>query len=65
MVVTRDAQGRGAESNHSRRVVHRLPLTRPGEEAIILVTDLVEATRYPAVDLLTVYGGRGGIERVV
>ena len=72
-VVTRDGQGRhveeewgwlGAESNRSRRVVRRLTLTRPGEEAIILVTDLLEATRYPAADLLTVYLGRWGIERV-
>jgi len=72
-VVTRDGQGRhveeewgwlGAESNRSRRVVRGLTLTRPGEEAIILVTDLLDATRYPAADLLAVYLGRWGIERV-
>jgi hypothetical protein len=71
--VTKDGQGRrivedwgwlGAESNRSRRIVRRLTLTRPGEEAIILVTDLVDAPRYPAADLLTVYLGRWGIERV-
>jgi hypothetical protein len=71
--VTKDGQGRrivedwgwlGAESNRSRRFVRRLTLTRPGEEAIILVTDLLDATRYPAADLLTVYLGRWGIERV-
>jgi hypothetical protein len=72
-VVTQEAQGRrvvedwgwwGAESNQSRRFVRRLTLTRPGEETIILVTDLLDATRYPAADLLTVYLARWGIERV-
>lgn len=71
--VSQDSQGRrvtedwgwlGAESNRSRRYVRRLTLTRPGEEAIILVTDLLDATRYPASELLTVYGGRWGIEQV-
>src|SRR5262245_6209283 len=72
-VVTQDAQGRrvyeewgwlGAETNARRRFVRRLTLTRPGAEAVILVTDLLEATGYPAADLLTVYLGRWGIERV-
>src|SRR4029453_14085955 len=72
-VVTQDAQGRrvvedwgwlGAESNQSRRFVRRLTLTRPGAEAIILVTDLLDAARYPAAELLTVYLARWGIERV-
>jgi Transposase DDE domain len=71
--VTQDAQGRciteewgwlGAEANRSRRFVRRLTLTRPGEEAIILVTDLLDAGRTPAADLLTVYLARWGIERV-
>jgi hypothetical protein len=71
--VTQDAQGRrvyeewgwlGAETNARRRVVRRLTLTRPGDEAVILVTDLLDAVRYPAADLLTVYLGRWGIERV-
>lgn len=72
-VITQDAQGRrivedwgwlGAESNRRRRFVRRLTLTRPGEEAIILVTDLLDSARYPAADLLTVYLARWGIERV-
>jgi hypothetical protein len=72
-VDLQDAQGRrvtedwgwlGAESNQSRRFVRRLTLTRLGEETIILVTDLLDATRYPAVDLLTVYLARWRIERV-
>jgi hypothetical protein len=72
-VVTQDAHGRrvgedwgwlGAESTRSRRFVRRLTLTRPGAEALILVTDLLDATRYPAADLLTVSLARWGIERV-
>jgi hypothetical protein len=72
-VVTQDAQGRhvvedwgwlGAESNPRRRFVRRLTLTRPGEDTIILITDLLDSTRYPAADLLTVYLARWGIERV-
>ena len=71
--VTQDARGRtvredwgwlGVETNARRRFVRRLTLTRPGEETIILVTDLLDATRYPAVDLLTVYLARWGIEQV-
>jgi Transposase DDE domain len=54
----------GAETNTRRRFVRRLTLTRPGAEAIILVTDLLDAGRYPAADLLTVYLARWGIERV-
>jgi hypothetical protein len=71
--VTPDAQGRamreewgwwGAEPNTRRRFVRRLTLTRPGAEARILVTDLLDAGRYPAADLLTVYLARWGSERV-
>jgi hypothetical protein len=70
---TQDASGRsiredwgwvGAESNAQRRFVRRLTLLRPGEETVILVTDLLDAVRYPAADLLTVYLTRWGIERV-
>jgi hypothetical protein len=71
--VTQDAQGRrvvedwgwlGVETNTQRRFVRRLTLTRPGEEPIILVTDLLDAVRYPAADLLSVYLARWGIEQV-
>jgi hypothetical protein len=71
--VTQDAHGRtvsedwgwlGAEANAQRRFVRRLTLTRPGEEAVILITDLLDAARYPAADLLTVYLARWGIESV-
>jgi len=72
-MVTQDAQGRrvvedwgwlGAESNRGRRFVRRLTLLRPGAEASILVTDLLDAACYPAADLLTVYLARWGIEQV-
>jgi hypothetical protein len=68
-----DTQGRpvseewgwlGAEDNPRRRYVRRITLERVGEEAVVLVTDLLDAERYPAADLLTVYLARWGIERV-
>ena len=48
--------------NKHRRLVRRITLERPGEESIILVTDL--ADRYLATDLLDLYLARWGIERV-
>lgn len=54
----------GSASHPQRRYVRRIILERPGDEAAVLVTDLLEADRYPAVDLLAVYLQRGGIERV-
>jgi hypothetical protein len=71
--VTQDTHGRtvredwgwlGVETNARRRFVRRLTLTRPGEETVILVTDLLDAAPYPAADLLTVYLARWGIEQV-
>jgi hypothetical protein len=44
--------------------VRRITLHRPGEEDVILVTDLLDAVTYPAEDLLTLYLARWGIERV-
>ena len=68
-----DAQGRpwvedwgwlGCEQAKQRRFVRRLTLSRPGEEAIILLTDLLDAQQFPANDLLALYLARWGIERV-
>lgn len=68
-----DAQGRGWEqdwgwlgSEHAkhRRFVRRLTLYRPGEETIILLTDLLDATVFPATELLDLYVARWSIERV-
>jgi len=57
----------GAASQRSRRrYVRRITLTRdgPGEEDVVLVTDLLDERAYPAVDLLEAYLRRWGIERV-
>lgn len=49
---------------NSRLYVRRITLYRAGEEDIILITNLLDADQYPAVDLLDVYLQRWGIERV-
>lgn len=69
----RDSQGRayeedwgwlGGPRNKHRRYVRRITLSRPDAEAIVLLTDLLDAEAYPATDLLTLYLARWGIERV-
>lgn len=71
--TTSDARGRpvvegwgwlGSEKDPRRRYVRQVRLLRPGEEEILLVTDLLDGERYPAVDLLEVYLTRWHIERV-
>lgn len=68
-----DAQGRvweqdwgwlGSEQAKRRRSVRRLTLYRPGEETIILLTDLLDAVQVPANDLFELYLARWSIERV-
>lgn len=54
----------GAATDPRRRYVRRITLERPGDEPLVLVTDLVHADRYPAADLLALYLARWGIERV-
>jgi hypothetical protein len=54
----------GAADNPRRRYVRRITLERLGEEAVVLVTDLLEAERYPAAELLSRYLARWAIERV-
>jgi len=44
--------------------VRRLTVSRPGEETIILLTDLLDAQPFPANDLFELYRARWGIERV-
>lgn len=72
-VTSRDHRGRtiteqwgwiGAASDDRRRWVRRITLERLGEEAVILLTDLVDPQTHPAAELLEVYLGRWGIERV-
>src|SRR5262245_8151396 len=54
----------GQAGAQQRRFVRPLTLYRPGEETIILVTDLLDAEQYPANDLLVLYLARWGLERV-
>ncbi len=54
----------GTPTNKNRRYVRRVTLRRGGQESIILITDLQDAERYPATDLLALYLMRWGIERV-
>jgi hypothetical protein len=54
----------GAVRDARRRYVRRVTLERPGEDAVILLSDLTEEGNYPAEDLLAAYRLRWGIERV-
>lgn len=47
-----------------RLYVRRITLLRPDDEAVILVTNLLDADTYPAGDLLAVYRMRWGIEQM-
>jgi Transposase DDE domain len=58
-----DAQGILFTGAKARRV-RQLTLVRPGAEAVILVTDLLDEEALPATDLLEAYLMRWGIERV-
>lgn len=69
----RDASGRrfvedwgwiGGVKDKRRREVRRITLLRPGEDDIVLLTDLWDAEKYPAADLLTLYAGRWSIEQM-
>lgn len=74
VVESVDAQGRklcdesdwlSPESNKQGRYVRRVTLHRPGEDDVIKITSFLDATQYPAVDLLAAYLERWGIERVL
>ena len=54
----------GVETNQRRRYVRMIRLERPGEAAVILVTDLLDEQVYSAVDLLATYLMRWQIETV-
>ena len=54
----------GSPRSKHRLSVRRARLKRPGEEEIIVITDLLDETKYPAVDLLEAYLRRWGIEQV-
>jgi hypothetical protein len=68
-----DSQGRsyeedygtfGGQQNKHRRYVRRITLYRPGEQTVVLFTDLLDSEAYPAEDLLALYLARWGIEHV-
>jgi Transposase DDE domain len=44
--------------------VRRITLERQGQDALVLVTDLLDGERHPANDLLALYRERWGIEQV-
>ena len=54
----------GGPRNRHRCYVRRVSLERPGEPALVLWTDLLDADQYPADDVLEVYLLRWGIEHV-
>ncbi len=54
----------GNSKNKMRRYVRRIVLIRPGEKDVILVTNLCDADKFPAEDLLEMYLNRWGIERM-
>jgi hypothetical protein len=54
----------GGPKDKRRRRVRRITLSRPGEEDIVLLTDLLDGQQYPAVDLLALYAERWSIERM-
>lgn len=54
----------GSPSHKNRRYVRHIQLLRPGEEDLVLFTDLLDEDQYPAKDLLWMYRQRWGIERM-
>jgi hypothetical protein len=54
----------GSASHKNRRYVRRIQLLRPGEEDLVLFTDLLGTAQYPAKDLLWMYRQRWGIEQM-
>src|SRR5262249_50861998 len=54
----------GSEKDPRRRYVRRIVVERPGQQAVVVVTDLLDAQAYPAEDLLEVYLHRWQIENV-
>jgi hypothetical protein len=61
---TQDWGWMGAAGDPRRRYVRRIAVKRPGEEDVIVVTDLLDEQAYPAEDLLAVYLDRWQIENV-
>jgi hypothetical protein len=54
----------GSAKDKRRRYLRRITLERPGQEAVVLITDLLDEVAYPAAELLAVYLTRWQIENV-
>ncbi len=61
---TQDWGWMGREGEPRRCYVRRIVVKRPGQEDVIVVSDLLDADAYPAEDLLEVYLERWQIENV-
>ena len=61
---TQDWGWMGSEKDPRRRYVRRIVVARPGEEDVVVVTDLLDEKAYPAEDLLAVYLERWQIASV-
>ena len=58
-----DAAGELRSQRQGAAAVRLVTLTRPGKEPLRIVTDLIDADRYPANDLLELYRRRGASRR--
>src|SRR5258708_7760985 len=64
-VSGRDWEGwMGSPRDARRRYLRGIVVERPGDEAVIVATDLLDAQTYPAEDLLAVHDDRWQIETV-
>jgi hypothetical protein len=54
----------GGPNDKRRLYVRRITVHRPGDEDILVVTDLIDTETYPASDILDMYLRRWGIERL-
>jgi hypothetical protein len=54
----------GGPTDKRRLYVRRITVHRPGDEDILVVTDLINGKTYPAADILDMYLRRWGIERL-
>jgi hypothetical protein len=63
-VVVQEWGWMGTQADPRRRYVRRITLERPGQETVILVTDLLDEEVYPVEDLLLAYLIRWQIENV-
>jgi hypothetical protein len=61
---TQEWGGMGVATNPRRRYVRRIQVERPGEDAVLVVTDLLDESTFPAEDLLAVDLMRWQIETV-